>query len=181
MLLAFWGFLSKTWYFLQKRVPFTRCCTSRNFCFPCWTFYLVVHWVLGHNPNRFSPDRHNQTGHKPWQTQPVHDKTDAETTLTCLTQTYTTGQDINPDRHNPCMTKQTPTQPQHRHCSWLPILFFYRGKIHCLSVSGLCPCLGCVCLACVYVWVLSVSMLCLSGLPPVYVLGCNFARSVLVI
>ena len=33
MFLAFWCYLHETSYYLQKLVPFARCCTSRNFLF----------------------------------------------------------------------------------------------------------------------------------------------------
>ena len=56
MLLAFWIFLSKTCYYLQKLVSFRSCCTSRNFfprccswgeiCETKWPFWRIFCIVI---------------------------------------------------------------------------------------------------------------------------------------
>ena len=42
--LAFWIFLSETCYYLQKLVPFARCCTSRNFFICARKFWRKISW-----------------------------------------------------------------------------------------------------------------------------------------
>ena len=44
--LAIWIFLSTTRYYLQKLVPFARCCTSRNFFFNCAQLYCTMIIVI---------------------------------------------------------------------------------------------------------------------------------------
>ena len=40
--LAIWIFLYETCYFLQKLVPFARCCTSRNFWYYGWKSFIYI-------------------------------------------------------------------------------------------------------------------------------------------
>ena len=56
--LSIWIFSSQICYYLQKLVPFARCCTSRNFCIPLCLSY--IQHVIKFRKSHYQRDKRSQ-------------------------------------------------------------------------------------------------------------------------